>query len=232
MTIAEAAAQVLRTEKNPLSVEEILRLISLRGLYRFNSPDALAILREQMRRHCELPNKTLQYKPTLFAITADGLFSLNPGTMNKKTPSIRRVRRASDKEDVIERLSKKSDTVFVDIWKLLVFAASIGLNSGRREEILQFDSGKSIDITYFSGCAAWPGLLHLIGLVETKDPKILNPDQTQWDRRILLFEEYANAGLTILRDVCEPRDYSIDSLLHLFGSLGQNDASDPVEVQI
>ncbi len=66
MTIAEAAAEVLRSSKKPLSLAEIVAGITKKDLYAFNSPDQLSIVREQVRRHCFLPHKTLQYQPTLF----------------------------------------------------------------------------------------------------------------------------------------------------------------------
>jgi len=233
MTIADAAAEVLRVEKRPMRLEAVLELIKARSLYEFNSPDELTILREQMRRHSDLPDKKLQYEPTLFSLDASGLFSLFEGTITqRKVATMRRIRRASDKEDVIERLSKKSDTLFTDIWRLLVFAATVGLQAKKREPIDQYDSGKSIDYTYFSGCPAWPGLIHLIGLVESQDPKVLNPDQEQIDYRITLFEEYANAGLRILRDAGEPRDYSVDSILGLIPSPDVTAASGAAESQI
>jgi len=220
MTIAEAAAEILRSNNEPMDLESILARIKARKLYQFNSIDDLAILREQVRRHCELPDKTLQYEPLLFSIDSDGLFSLVGDSKNgkKKTTSMRRIRRAIDKEDVIERLAKKTDSPFADIWRLLLFAASIGVQAGKREPIGQHDSGKSIDFTYFSGCPAWPGLVHLIGLVASKDPKILNPDQDQMDYRVMLFEEYANAGLRILRETGEAREYSLDSIVNLIPS--------------
>ena len=78
-----------------------------------------------------------------------------------------------------------------------------------------FDAGRSIDFSYFSGTPAWPGVIHLIGLVESTDPQILNPDQDKMDLRIQLFEEYANGGLEILQEEMESRDYTLDSLLAL-----------------
>jgi dnd system-associated protein 4 len=232
MTIAEAAAEVLRDERRPLTLEAILELIKSRNLYEFNSPDELTILREQVRRHCELPDKKLQYEPILFNLDTNGLFNLLREPMTQRKITMRRIRRASDKEEIIERLAKKSDSLFVDIWKLLVFAATVGLQAKKREPVAQFDSGKTIDFTYFSGCPAWPGLMHLIGLVESQDPRVLNPDQDQLDYRISLFEEYANAGLRILCEAGEPRDYSLDSILGLIPSPDVTAASSATGSQI
>lgn len=65
-TIAEAAAEVLRGSNKSMSVEEIVAQINERSLYNFNSSDQISIVREQIRRHCLLPGKNLQYEPILF----------------------------------------------------------------------------------------------------------------------------------------------------------------------
>ena len=77
------------------------------------------------------------------------------------------------------------------------------------------DAGKSIDFSYFGGTPAWPGFIHLLGLVEVDDPRILNPDQDKIDLRIQHFEEYANGGMSIMLREMEGRDFTLDSILSL-----------------
>jgi len=214
-TIADAAADVLRASSVPLSVEEIVEQINRQSLYNFNSSDQISIVREQIRRHCYLPDKTLQYEPVLFVAATEGKYKIMTDEYTVKRGSFRRVRRARDKETAIEKLAKKGDSVFSDIWKLLVFSCALGLCQKRRVAVTDFDAGRSIDFSYFSGTPAWPGVIHLIGLVESTDPQILNPDQDKMDLRIQLFEEYANGGLEILQEEMESRDYTLDSLLAL-----------------
>jgi len=135
-------------------------------------------------------------------------------TINKNV-SYRRVRRDSDKEAIIERLTKKGEGRFSEIWKLMLFAACLGIYSKKREPLKKPDNGKSIDFSSFGSNPSWPGFIHLMGLVEIEDPRILNPDQEKIDQRIEIFEEYCNAGLSIMLQVMEPREYNLDSLLSL-----------------
>ena len=127
----------------------------------------------------------------------------------------KRVRRGADKEALIERLTKKGEHGFGEIWKLMLFAACLGIHKKKKEPIKDYDSGKSIVFSYFGGNSSWPGILHLIGLVEENDPEILYTEQAKIDRRIELFEEYCNGGLSIMLQEMEPRDYSLDALLTL-----------------
>jgi dnd system-associated protein 4 len=139
---------------------------------------------------------------------------MNKDLINKNS-SYRRIRRAKDKELLIERLTRKGEGRFGEIWKVMLFAACLGIYSKKREAIYDYDAGKSIDFHYFGGNPSWPGMLHLIGLVEQEDPRILNPDQDKMDRRIELFEEYCNGGMSIMLQEMEGRDFSLDSLLSL-----------------
>jgi len=148
-------------------------------------------------------------------MNAESHFSSASLKSTAKAPSYRRIRRARDKEPLIEKLTGKGDSRFGEIWRLLFFAACVGLHAKRREAVTDYDTGKSIDFSYFGGVTAWPGFIHLLGLVEEQDPRILNPDQDRMDRRVELFEEYANGGLSLMLETMESRDYSLDSLISL-----------------
>jgi dnd system-associated protein 4 len=215
MTIAEAAAEVLRVKSMPLSIEEIVDDITELNLYSFNSEDKVSIVREQVRRHCYIPNKKIQYDPLLFMEASNSKYQLMDNEVIPKNVSYRRVRRAKDKEPLIEKLTKKGEGKFGEIWKLMFFAACLGLNRKKKESITEYDTGRSIDFSYFGGNPSWPGILHLIGLVEEGDPRILNPDQDKIDHRIELFEEYCNGGMSIMMQEMEGRDFSLDALLSL-----------------
>ena len=226
MTIAEAAEEVIRSNNKPLSIEEIVTEILAKNLYSFNSEDKAAIVRESVRRHCYLPNKRLQYEPCLFMQVGDSKYQLMDKDLLNKNISYRRIRRAKDKEPLIERLTKKGEGRFGEIWKVMFFAACLGVNSKRREPVNDYDAGKSIDFSYFGGNPSWPGILHLIGLVEEGDPRILNPDQDKIDRRIELFEEYCNGGMSIMLQEMEGRDFCLDALLSLL-PVETDSASEP-----
>jgi hypothetical protein len=215
VTISEAAEEAIKSQKTPLSIQEIHDEIISRNLYVFNSEDSLAIVREQVRRHCYIPNKRIQYDPLLFMQVGNDKYQIMDKDLINKNVSYRRVRRAKDKEPLIERLTKKGEGRFGEIWKVMFFAACLGIHSKKREPIHDYDAGKSIDFSYFGGNPSWPGMLHLVGLVEEGDPRILNPDQDKIDRRIELFEEYCNGGMTIMLQEMEGRDFSLDALLSL-----------------
>jgi len=216
MTIAEAAAEVLRAAKGPLSIDDIVAGITERGLYSFNSTDQIAIVREQVRRHCHLQSrKNLQYQPISFVQVTDTTYDLMEHNSPSRSVSYRRVRRARDKDPLIEKLTKKGDAKFGEIWRLLVFAACLGLARNEKKHLGDYDTGKSIDFSYFGGCHAWPGFLYLLNLVEVGDASILNPDQDTVEKQILCFEEYANGGLSIIQNELESRDYSLDAIVGL-----------------
>lgn len=215
MTIAEAASEVLRSSKIPLSLSDIVEGINNKNLYVFKSPDQLSIVREQVRRHCHLPHKNLQYQPTLFVQLTEDIYDLMERNPLPRSASYRRVRRARDKDPLIEKLTKKGDARFGEIWRLLIFAACLGLARNVKESLSDCDSGKSIDFSYFGGCQSWPGFLYLLNLVEEGDASILNHDQETLEKQILCFEEYANAGLGIIQNELESRDYSLDAIVGL-----------------
>jgi len=215
MTIAEAAARVLQSSKQPLSLSAIVAGITDENLYAFNSTDKMSIVREQVRRHCFLPHKALQYQPTLFVQLTEDTYDLMERNPQPRSATYRRVRRARDKDPLIEKLTKKGDAKFGEIWRLLIFAACLGLARNAKQSLADYDTGKSIDFSYFGGCNSWPGFLYLLNLVEEADASILNPDQDTVEKQIQCFEEYANGGLGIIQSELEARDYSLDSLLGL-----------------
>lgn len=51
MTIIEAALEVLRSEKRPMTAEEVYDSIRKRSLYSFGARDPLSIVRAELRRH-------------------------------------------------------------------------------------------------------------------------------------------------------------------------------------
>ena len=214
MTIIEAAEKVIRDSNCALSIEEIHNGILKGNLFKFNSEDTLAIVREQVRRHTRIAGKKLQYSPLIFNLTLDSKYVLME---NENTPLVnyRRIRRARDKEPLIERLTKKGENKFGDIWRLALFAAALGFSRKKRDKVLDYDSGKSIDFSYFGGSPCWPGFLHLIGLITQDNPDILNPDPENVELRITIFEEYMNAGLDIINSETESRNYSLDAIISL-----------------
>lgn len=126
---------------------------------------------------------------------------------------VKRIYRAKDKEEIIVALTANNLGVFREIWRLLLFAAQIGVANKRREPLTSIDSGKGIDQSTFGNCPSWPGVVYLIGIVETDGANILVSSADAEEKRLTAFQEYANGGLSILQDYFKDRVVDLDSLL-------------------
>jgi dnd system-associated protein 4 len=136
-----------------------------------------------------------------------------PKNANTRSKGSKRIMRATDKSDLIEDLMSEDIGVFREIWRLLLFAAQIGIKKGRKEPLKSVDSGKGIDQATFGNSSAWPGILYLMSIAETGDASLLSGDNSGDDQRISLFEEYANGGLSELKEYFAVNALSLDSLL-------------------
>jgi dnd system-associated protein 4 len=110
------------------------------------------------------------------------------------TSTDRRVRRPSDKQDVLDELC--DDGPFEARRDVLVFAAALGFSRGRRvpfessDEPIRWDTmsnrrGTEILVNMLSAATA------------AEDPQVLEDER--FEERIQVFEEYANGGLEILK---------------------------------
>jgi dnd system-associated protein 4 len=140
---------------------------------------------------------------------------------------MKRIHRASDKEEIIKSLMSDQIGVFKEIWRLMLFAAQIGFKNGRRESLKSFDSGKGIDQGTFGNCPAWPGILYLMALVESESTNALAGSSEAEDQRITIFQEYANGGLSILQDFFPDCSPSLDGLLAFIESQNIEGARQP-----
>jgi dnd system-associated protein 4 len=118
-----------------------------------------------------------------------------------------RIKVAKDKASLVKGLLATEDSTgpFQTYADVVAFAASVGLKSGRRLPI-QGETSKSEPAPIHRESMSARGhdsLIHLIAVVATNDPKILASDETCDEKRIRLFEEYANAGLEILGGALE-----------------------------
>ena len=114
---------------------------------------------------------------------------------------MRRVQRAKDKEQLVQDLTSSEASCFSEIWRLLMFAATLGFRVQRREPLGQIDSGKAIPENYFANNSqSWPGVVLLMGLVDTEDTEVLGSAEEAENVRLTLFEEYANGGLAFLEE--------------------------------
>jgi dnd system-associated protein 4 len=105
----------------------------------------------------------------------------------------RRIRRAKDKEDLLEQLCNGPDAVFPMIAAALAFSACLGF--ARKKRVSFSQTGEPIREDVFER-AGYDPVLDLLALAQTEDVKIL-ADEKMADR-ILILEEYANGGLEII----------------------------------
>jgi dnd system-associated protein 4 len=126
---------------------------------------------------------------------------------------MKRIQRSNDKEEIIKSLMSEQVGVFREIWKLLLFAAQVGMRNSKREPLKVVDTGKGIDQSTFGNCPAWPGVLYLMALAETQKSDCLSGSDNAEDERVTVFQEYANAGLSILQDFFAGRPIDLEGFL-------------------
>jgi len=141
---------------------------------------------------------------------------------------MRRIQRASDKEHLVQTLTTGENPPFKEIWRLILFAASVGYHRSRREPLKAVDSGKAIPAAIFANSQAWPGFHYLLALAIENDPIVLSGSEEIEERRLTIFEEYANGGLAIIQEELEKGSYLLDPFLQ-FMPLQQNE---PVEDEL
>jgi len=216
-TIVEVAQKVLRDLGRAASLDEIYAEIMKRNLYEFNTPTPEHVLRTAIRRQTLNVERVDSSEEILFEMVSEDVYSLSSGTRSttrKRAGSgMKRIQRANDKEEIIKSLMSDQVGVFREIWKLLLFAAQIGMRNDNRLPLKGVDTGKGVDQSTFGNCPAWPGVLYLMTLAETQKSDCLSGSEKAEDDRVSVFQEYANGGLEILRDFFAGRPLDLDGLL-------------------
>jgi dnd system-associated protein 4 len=120
--------------------------------------------------------------------------------MSTRTSNINRSRMH---EDMVQRLSMiklpgADRTLFPTIRELLCFAALLGYSEGKRVPLDRAAGVEDVSYQQFERGDA-EDLIYLLALAETKDPEVLKDGEE--GRCAEIFEEYANGGLQVLRDV-------------------------------
>lgn len=215
--IADVAQQVLRDLGRAASLNEIYSEIIRLKLFEFNTPTPEHVLRTTIRRHTENVERTDSFNEVLFEMISEDVYGLISGsrsTTRKRAGSgMKRIQRANDKEEIIKSLLSDQVGVFKEIWKLLLFAAQVGMRNDKRLPLKAVDAGKGIDQSTFGNCPAWPGVLYLMTLAETQKSDCLSGSEKAEDDRVSVFQEYANGGLELLRDFFAGRPLDLDGLL-------------------
>jgi dnd system-associated protein 4 len=127
---------------------------------------------------------------------------------------MRRIQRDVCHEEFVKNLTTGDTALFKEIWRLLLFAAALGIKDGKRRQLEKVDSGKAMPDTYFS-TPAWRGFLYLIGIAETGDSNCLRSTPEMQDNLVTAFEEYANYGLYLLRNRMQSSASILDEAISL-----------------
>ena len=115
-----------------------------------------------------------------------------------------RIRVAKDKAELVKSLviSESSTGPFQTYADAMVFAAALGAKRKKRSPLgtISTKEVSPIALEVFVS-RGYDRVLKLLAIAQTKEAKILSPtDDIAEEKRIHIFEEYANGGLEILRD--------------------------------
>jgi dnd system-associated protein 4 len=234
-TIVQCAAKAIKVLKKSVSIDEIYDFIVSNDLYHFATDVPKHVLRTCIRRHTVDAGRVDMASDLIF-IEENELYALAASGRKKRSPmGMRRIQRAKDKAEIIERLTSESKVdglvlqpLFKEIWRLLLFSALVGFKAQKREALEPVDQGKGIDQSSFGNSPAWPGILYLMGLVEAEDTAMLASSDEADTNRIQMFEEYANGGLSILREKCGHDEPSLRFLVdYVVSEISSFSAGDP-----
>ena len=232
-TINLAARNALERLGRPASVPEIYEVIEKESLYCFNTPVPMHVLRTQMRRATRGVEIEHAVAEKLFELVGDEVYDTMKDSLRKPfTIGMKRIHRATDKEEIITLLTESGAGAFREIWRLLLFSAVLGYKHRRRESLANVDSGKGIDQSSFANCPAFHGLVYLMSLVDTGSTEILTASEEAENARISLFEEYANGGLAILRDELKRGHNTLEALVSFVQARTSQAGPEKADLQI
>ncbi len=125
-----------------------------------------------------------------------------------------RVKIAKDKAELVKALKDGSDMngPFQTYADVIAFAAALGAKRGKRVPVLEIANNPDpIPQEHFIS-RKYETLINLVAVTDTQEPKILAENEDVEEKRIRIFEEYANAGLEIMANSLNG---TIDYLDHL-----------------
>jgi dnd system-associated protein 4 len=115
-----------------------------------------------------------------------------------------RIKIAKDKAKLVKalRAGDGSTGLFQTYYEILVFAATLGAKRGKFIPIKEGDFSKEIDPIRQEQFASkgYDQAINLLAVIHNRDPKVLGNAQDAEEKRIEVFEGYANGGLELLQD--------------------------------
>lgn len=140
---------------------------------------------------------------------------------------MRRIQRDACHEEFVKNMTTGDAPLFREIWRLLLFAAALGIKDGNRLPLEKVESGKAMPETYFSA-PGWRGFLYLIGVADSGDSHCLRNSTEIQDSLVTAFEEYANQGLHILRNRLQLSSSPLDEVVSMMLETIRPEASRPI----
>lgn len=228
MIISDAAVKALQDLGKPSSIEEIYNFIIQNNLYEFNTDVPQHVLRTTIRRETLGVERVDSHTEIRFEEHEEDIYKLHkPNPKKRISVGSKRIHRAKDKEIFIEQLMDTKTGLFREIWRVMLFAASLGYFMGRKEPLGKVDAGKGIDQATFSNHPAWPGISYLFSMVETDSTRGLASSEDDEDLRISIFEEYANGGLQILVEEADGKDLDFKMVLEIIDRIRSSPIANP-----
>lgn len=184
----------------------------------FNTQKPEHLLRTTIRRHTENVERVDSSGLVLFSMIEEEVYSLVANQDIKPTRAIpvtgiKRIHRATDKEEIIKLMTSEQLGVFKEIWRLLMFSAQVGYHNKRRTPLCSVDTGKGIDQSTFGNSPSWPGVVFLISIADEGNADVLAHSPENEETRLRAFQEYANGGLAILQEFFAMRPVNLDGLI-------------------
>lgn len=139
---------------------------------------------------------------------------------------MRRIHRDVQHEELVKFLTSGTSAIFSEIWRLLLFAAALGTQQGKRRPIRKSDGGKALPENYFSA-PGWRGFLYLISISETENSEILKNTSDNQEILISAFEEYANEGLFIIQGRLKNSAVPLEEITSLLLEVTQSEVPVP-----
>lgn len=139
---------------------------------------------------------------------------------------MRRIQRDVCHEEFVKNLTTGETAPFKEIWRLLLFAASIGVRDGQRRPLDKVDSGKAMPDTYFS-TPGWRGFLYLLGITASNSSDCLRSTTEAQDALVTAFEEHANYGLFLLSNRLKSSPSQLDELISMLIEANRQEAAKP-----
>ena len=121
-----------------------------------------------------------------------------------------RIRQPKQYEDLFRTLIGEDNSVFASKAQVLLFAAAVGFNEGRRTPFK--DSLEPIAMATFENLGRYfQTVLNTLAVAATNEIKILSEEKSV--ERILIFEEYACTGLEVLKNRLASQNTQLDAVI-------------------